>query len=160
MSRVRKSAAVATIAVSLVGGFEGLRQHAYPDPATKGYPWTVCYGETRTEDNKPVRPGMSFTLDQCKAMLIARVDEFGDGVERCVPSAKDMPPKRYVAHLSLAYNIGVGAYCKSSVARLQNGGQPRASCDAFLKWNKAAGLVFPGLTRRRQAERALCLEGL
>ncbi|CAN7314692.1 lysozyme [Bosea sp. LjRoot9] len=160
MSRVRKSAAVATIAVSLVGGFEGLRQSAYPDPATKGYPWTVCYGETRTEAGKPIRPGMSFTLEQCKAMLIARADEFGDGVERCVPSAREMPARRYVAHLSLSYNIGVGAYCKSSVARLQNAGQTRAACDSFLKWNRAAGVVFPGLTRRRQAERALCLEGL
>ncbi|TCR69676.1 lysozyme [Bosea sp. BK604] len=160
MSRMRKSAAVAALAASVVGGFEGIRLAAYADPASKGYPWTVCYGETRLEDGSPVRPGMKFTLDQCKQMLVKRADEFADGVERCVPSAKDMPPKRYVAHLSLAYNIGTGAYCKSSVARLQNAGQPRASCDAFLKWNKAAGVVFPGLTRRRQQERAMCLEGL
>lgn len=160
MSRVRKSAAVAALAVATLGGFEGLRQVAYPDPATKGYPWTVCYGETRTEAGAPVRPGMRFSLDQCKAMLVARADQFADAVERCVPSAKEMPAPRYVAHLSLAYNIGTGAYCKSSVARLQNAGQTRAACDAFLKWNRAAGIVMPGLTRRRQQERAMCLEGL
>ncbi|WP_089177168.1 lysozyme [Bosea sp. AS-1] len=160
MSRVKKSAQVAVLTAALIGGFEGLRQNAYPDPATKGYPWTVCYGETRTIDGKPIRPGMKFSVEECKAMLLARADEFGTAVERCVPSAKDMSPKRYVAHLSLAYNIGTGAYCKSSVARLQNAGQPRAACDAFMKWNRAAGVVFPGLTRRRAEERAMCLEGL
>ena len=160
MSRLKKSAAAAALAVSVLGGFEGLRQIAYRDPATKGYPWTVCYGETRLADGSPVRPGMSFSLDQCKAMLIARADEFGDALERCVPSAATMPAARYVAHLSLEYNIGIGAYCRSSVARLQNAGAERAACDAFLKWNRAAGVVMPGLTKRRQQERALCLEGL
>jgi lysozyme len=160
MSRVKKSAQVAALTAVVLGGFEGLRQNAYPDPATKGYPWTVCFGETRTHDGKPIRPGMAFTLDQCKAMLIARADEFGSALERCVPSAKEMPATRYVAHLSLEYNIGIGAYCGSSVARLQNAGHPKAACDAMLKWNRAAGFVMPGLTKRRERERAMCLEGL
>lgn len=155
MSRLKKGGTVAALAITVIGGFEGLRLAAYPDPATKGYPWTVCFGETRG-----VKRGDVHTLDECKAMLIKGADEFGNGVERCVPSAKDMPAKRYVAHLSLSYNIGVGAYCKSSVARLANAGHARASCDAFLKWNRAAGVIFPGLTRRRQAERTLCLDGL
>ena len=68
-----------------------------------------------------------------------------------------MPMRRQVAMVSFAYNVGVGAYCGSSVARLLNAGQTRAACDALLKWNKAGGVVFPGLTRRRQAERELCL---
>jgi len=160
MSRVKKSAAVAAIVATTLTGFEGFRQNAYPDPATKGYPWTACMGETRLTDGKPIRPGMKFTVEECKAMLLARADEFGQAVERCVPSAINMPAKRYVAHLSLAYNIGTGAYCKSSVARLQNAGQPKAACDAFMKWNRAAGIVFPGLTRRRAEERAMCLEGM
>ncbi|MGO7998171.1 glycoside hydrolase family protein, partial [Rhizobium ruizarguesonis] len=37
---------VARLAVALVGSFEGLRQNAYPDPATQGKPWTICYGST------------------------------------------------------------------------------------------------------------------
>lgn len=128
MSRVKKGGAVAALIVSALTGFEGMRLVAYPDPATKGYLWTACVGET-----KGIKPGDRFTLDRCKAMLIRRADEFGDGVERCVPSAKDMPAPRYVAHLSLAYNIGIGAYCKSSVVRLANAGQIRANCETFLK---------------------------
>lgn len=160
MSRVKKSGAIAAAVTTVFIGVEGLKLYAYPDPATKSYPWTACIGETRLPDGSPIRPGMTFTLDQCKAMLIARADEFGNAIERCVPSLLAAPAPRYVAHLSLAYNIGPGAYCKSSVARLQNAGQTRASCDAFLKWNKAAGMVMRGLTRRREHERAMCLEGL
>jgi len=155
MSRMKKGGAVAALGVVLVGGFEGLRLNAYPDPATKGPPWTICYGSTGG-----VKPGDRKTLEECKALLVKELDHYADGVERCTFTAKSMPDKRYVAHVSLAYNIGVGAYCKSSVSRLENAGQTRASCDAFLKWNRAAGVVFPGLTRRRQAERSYCMDGL
>ena len=159
-SRVKKSATIAAAVTTVFISVEGLKLYAYPDPATKGYPWTACVGETRLPDGSPIRPGMSFTLDQCKTMLINRADQFATALERCVPSAVNMPAQRYVAHLSLAYNIGPGAYCKSSVARLQNAGQTRAACDYFLKWNRAAGMVMRGLTNRRQHERAMCLEGL
>ena len=42
MSAVKKGGAYAAIVVTLVSGAEGLRQTAYPDPATRGKPWTVC----------------------------------------------------------------------------------------------------------------------
>lgn len=152
MSRLKKGAAVGALAVAVVGGFEGLRLSAYRDVV--GVP-TVCYGETRG-----IRMGMKFAKTECDAMLLKGLDEFADGVERCVPGLKAAPEKRYVAHVSLAYNIGIGGYCKSSIARLQNAGHERAACDFFLKYNRAGGIVFPGLTKRRQAERAMCLEGL
>lgn len=160
MSRVKKSGAIAAAVTTVFIGVEGLKLYAYRDPATKGYPWTACVGETRLPDGSPIKQGMTFTLDQCKTMLINRADQFATVLERCVPSAVDMPAQRYVAHLSLAYNIGTGAYCKSSVARLQNGGYVREACDAFLKWNRAAGMVMRGLTNRREHERSMCLEGL
>lgn len=151
MSRLKKGGAIAALAVTIVGGFEGLRLVAYRDVVSVP---TVCYGETRG-----IRMGMKFTKPECDAMLLKGLDEFADGVERCVPSARSMPEPRYVAHVSLAYNIGVGAYCKSSVARLENAGHTRAACDFFLRYNRAGGVVFPGLTKRREKERALCLRG-
>jgi lysozyme len=152
MSRIKKSAGVAAVCCTLVGGFEGLRQTAYPDPATRGQPWTVCYGET-----KGVKRGDFHTVAECKAMLVERLDEFANGVERCVKVP--LSDGAYAASVSLAYNIGIGAFCKSSAVRLFNAGRPREACDAFVKWNRAAGVVFPGLTRRRQAERDLCRAG-
>ena len=153
MSRIRKSAAVAALAASVVGGAEGLRQTAYPDPATKGKPWTECYGHTGPEvhrfDHK--------SIAECKALLLSDLDKYGNAVENCM--RVPVPDTRYVAILSLAYNIGPGAFCKSSAARLLNDGHTAAGCNAFMKFDRAAGIVFPGLQRRRAAERALCLEG-
>lgn len=153
MGRRKLTAAVAVIAVPLVGGFEGLRTSAYPDPATGREPWTVCYGETAG-----VRLGDTYTVAECKAMLARSLETYAFGIERCI--TRPMPDTTYAAFLSLAYNVGTGAFCKSSAARLWNAGEGRAACDAMLKWNRAAGVVFPGLTRRRQAERALCLKGV
>lgn len=154
MSRVRKSAAVAGAAALFIGGAEGLRQNAYPDPATRGHPWTICYGHTGG-----VKPGERASMDQCKALLIADMDKQGDMIERCIPALQTAPVERYVAVLSLAFNIGAGGVCRSSVARDLNAGRVRAACDDFLKFNRAAGIVMPGLTRRREAERRLCLAG-
>jgi lysozyme len=153
MNRLQKSAAVAGMAAAVVGGFEGLRQTAYPDPATRGPPWTVCYGETAG-----VKRGDHHSVAECKTMLVASLQKYADAIERCVKVP--MPDAREVALVSFAYNVGTGGACGSSVVRLINVGRTREGCDALLHWNRAAGVVFPGLTRRRQAERALCLEGL
>ena len=153
MSRLKKGTAAAALAVALVGGFEGLRQNAYPDPATMGKPWTICYGHT-----EGVRPGDRKSIEECKALLISDLAIYANGVTKCVTAP--LPDERFVALTSFAFNVGVGAACKSSVVRLINQGRTRDGCDALLKWNRAAGIVFPGLTRRRQAERALCLKGI
>lgn len=149
MSRIRKGAAAGALAIAFVGAFEGLRQTAYRDVV--GVP-TICYGETRG-----VRMGMTATKAECDAMLLKGLQEFEAGVLACTTAP--LPDKRLVAMVSLAYNIGTSAYCRSSVVRLLNEGQTRAACDFMLRYNRAGGIVFPGLTRRREAERQLCLEG-
>lgn len=150
MGRMKQGMAAAALAISVVGGFEGLRLNAYRDVVGVA---TVCYGETRG-----VKMGDRHSKAECDAMLLKGLAEFEAGVLACTPIT--MPDARLVATVSLAYNIGTGAYCRSSVARLLNAGATRQACDAFLKWNKAGGIVFPGLTRRREAERQLCLKGL
>ena len=149
---MKRNVKVAAAGVALVGAFEGLRQVAYPDPATRGPPWTVCYGRAYG-----VKPGDRHSLDECKAMLVHDLDKYAKGVEACIK--RPIPDTTYVAFVSLAYNIGTGGFCKSSVVRYYNAGNARAACDAMLRFNRAAGIVFPGLERRRQAERKLCLQG-
>lgn len=149
--RLVAGSALAALACTTITGFEGLRTAAYRDVV--GIP-TVCVGET-----KGVRMGMTFTKPQCEAMLLQRLTEdFAPAVERC--ARQPMGDDLYAAHLSLAYNIGTGAYCKSSVVRLWNAGERRASCNAFMMWDKAGGRVIAGLVKRREAERALCLKGV
>lgn len=150
MSRLRKGGYAAALAVTLIGGFEGLRTAAYRDIV--GIP-TVCYGET-----KGVRMGDKYTKDQCDAMLLKRLDEFANSVERCV--TRPMPDKVLVGFTSLAYNIGEGGFCKSTTARLWNQGDLKGSCKAMEKFNKAGGRVVFGLVKRRSAETELCLKGV
>jgi lysozyme len=147
--RVIAGSAVAAFMVATVGVHEGLRLTAYRDVVDKP---TACWGET-----KGIKMGMTFTREECDAMFIRRLAEFEQGVLKCAPSLADAPVPRLVAHVSLAYNIGVGGYCKSSVARLFNAGQIQASCDFFLKYNRAGGVVWRGLTKRREHERELCM---
>lgn len=154
MSRLKKLGAITAagaMAVGLIGGFEGLRLKSYPDIV---HVWTVCYGETRG-----VKPGMTFTKAECDVKLANALVEFETGMRVCLRQPDALSDKVYVADLSLAYNIGVGAFCKSSIAAYQNAGRVRESCERFMLYNKAGGRVVKGLTERRKQERALCLAG-
>lgn len=150
MSRLKKGTAVFAALVAMVGGFEGLRTYAYRDPV--GIP-TICFGETRG-----VQMGDTATVAECKTMLGDRLLEFSAGVDRCLTVR--VPDKTYAAFVSFAYNVGVGAFCGSTLARKANAGDIRGACDQLPRWNRAGVLVLPGLTKRRAEERALCLEGL
>jgi lysozyme len=142
---------MAALACTVIGGFEGLRQTAYPDPATRGNPWTICYGHTGH-----VTPGEKASISQCKTLLLADMSKEDTAIESCIHVA--MPETREVAVLSLAHNIGSGGVCKSSIVRDLNAGNVKAACDAFLLYDRAAGMVMPGLQTRRAEERKLCLE--
>ena len=154
-SRLRKAGAVTAagaLAIALVGGLEGLRLKSYPDVIGV---WTACYGETRG-----IKPGMSFTKAECDVKLANALAEFETGMRSCLKQPDTIPIKPYVAFLSLSYNVGVGAFCKSTVARKANAGDYRGACDALPPFNKAGGKAVNGLVKRRAAERKFCLEGL
>lgn len=145
--------AFAALAVAVVGRFEGLSLVAYPDPATGGRPWTVCYGHATG-----VKPGDRYSLDECKAMLKRDLLVYWTGVYSC--TSVPLPDERAVALTSFAYNVGVQTACRSSVVRLINQGKTRQGCDALMLYDKANGVRFSGLTKRRAAERQLCLKGV
>lgn len=151
-SRLKKTGAMMAAAVALVGAWEGLRTVAYRDVV--GIP-TVCFGETRG-----VKMGNRYTVDECKAMLGDALVEFETGMRKCLKAPDAIPGKSYVAFLSLSYNIGTGAFCRSTVARRANAGDIRGACEAITMWNKAGGRVIKGLVNRRAEERKICLEGL
>lgn len=140
------------LAIAIVGNWEGLRLHAYQDVIGV---WTACYGET-----KGVRPGMKFTKERCDVMFIGSLAEHEAGMRGCLKVPDSLPDKTYVAFVSATYNIGVGGFCGSSMARRANAGDLRGACDALMMWVKAGGRTVKGLVNRRTAERKLCLEGL
>lgn len=142
----RRTAVWATIAVGCVSGFEGLRQYVYRDPV--GIP-SFCFGETKNPEW-----GKRYSVDECKALLADRLEEFNAGVDRCVTAP--LSDSRRAALVSFSYNVGVGAFCQSQLVRKLNAGDPTA-CDELLKWTKAKGITLPGLVKRREEERRLCL---
>ncbi|ATQ75098.1 lysozyme [Massilia violaceinigra] len=137
------------IAVTIVGGFEGLRQAAYLDPV--GIP-TICFGET-----KGVRMGQRATLDQCNAMLAASLQLANHAVDDCIRAP--LPDYRRAALVSFAYNVGQTSLCGSTLARKLNAGDTLGGCDELLRWTYAKGIKLPGLVTRRQKERNYCLVG-
>lgn len=141
------------LCVACVSGFEGLRTVAYRDPV--GIP-TICFGETAK-----VSLGDTATADQCKDMLGARLLEFGRQVDKCTPHTV-LPPYRKAAVTSFAYNVGVKAYCSSTLARKLDAGDVKGGCNEFSKWVYATNrsgvrIELPGLVSRRAEERTMCL---
>jgi lysozyme len=154
-ARLKKTGMAGLVAaIGAIGAYEGLELKAYRDIVGVV---TACYGET-----KGIRMGMAFTKPECDTMLARRLDEFTYEIEKCVPAIRDpdkVPLLRYGAYLSLAYNIGHGGFCKSSIARHANAGMWTKSCDAIGLYNKAGGKVIRGLVLRRSAEQKDCRRG-
>ena len=132
--------------LALLKQFEGLEFCAYPDPATNGDPWTIGYGHTGPE----VKVGMVITEDDAEALLKADLERF----EQCVEESleREATQHQFDAMVCLAYNIGCKAFTGSTMLRLFNEGNTVAAQQQFGRWNKAAGKVMAGLTRRRNAE--------
>ena len=72
-------AAVLAIAAPLIAHWEGVRYLPYPDPATGGAPWTVCYGST-----KNVVPGARLYQAECDQRL-ATIWRLPMVVRKCIP---------------------------------------------------------------------------
>lgn len=141
-------------AIGTVGGFEGLRLAAYRDVIGV---WTACYGET-----KGIKKGMKFSKADCDDMLVDALIRHEEGMRTCIgeAAADRIPDKSYVAFLSLTYNIGVGGFCKSSIAKKLRAGDIKAACMTLPSFNKAGGRVIKGLVSRRAAEMKLCMQGI
>lgn len=148
LTKIVGAGAVAGL-IAVVAQWEGVSNDPYKDLVGV---WTVCYGETRV-------PMRRYTDAECKDMLADGLADFAGPVLKRNPELRGHDPQ-LIAAVSLSYNIGTDAYNRSTVARRFSAGDWRGACDAFLKWNRAGGRVVPGLTRRREAERKICLRGL
>lgn len=115
---------------------------------------TYCDGATEN-----AQAGRVYTQAECDAQLDRDLERHAAGIARCVPMNR-LTDGQKVAFVDVAFNIGVSAFCGSSMARKANAGDMVGACDALLLWNRAGGREVAGLTKRRQRERELCLKGL
>ena len=152
--RNRKRAIAAAIATAVAIPAEGLRQWAYYDPPGI---LTVCYGSTTKVDKTH-----KYTLDECKTRLDADMLKAITQVDTCAPG---LPVNVLAAFGDAVYNLGPRIACdteNSTAARYLKAGQIASACQQLPRWNKAsvggAMIPLPGLTKRRAAEMALCME--
>lgn len=141
--------------IELIKKWEGLRLDAYPDPASKGEPFTIGYGHTSRAGPPDVTPSMRITAQQAADILVSDLVTFEAAVTRHLLRVPN--ENQFSAMVSLCFNIGEGNFKNSSVVRYFNAGNIAPAADAFRMWRKAGGKVMQGLVNRREAERALFL---
>lgn len=136
--------------VQFIRQFEGCRLAAYLDSAGV---WTVGYGETGSH----VGPRTKVTQEEAEVFLARSARKANDCVRRFVePVLSDF---QLAALTSLVFNIGCGAFRKSTLLQKMNAGDFNGASLEFPRWTKAGGKSLPGLVKRRAAEQHLFTEG-
>lgn len=138
--------------INLIKEFEGCELGAYQDSVGI---WTIGYGWTQPVDGKPIRRGMTIDRVTAERLLKTGVVQYEQAVNQLVKVAINQ--NQFDALVAFAYNVGVRSLSTSTLLRKLNAGDTAGAADEFLKWNRAGNQVLPGLTRRREAERALFL---
>ena len=152
--QVRSAVSVLVLAASTLVGIaahEGYKGDAYI-PVPGDVP-TIGFGST-----KGVKIGDKTTPVRSMMRLLDEIDSvYAQGVRQCV--TVPLYQHEFGAYVSLAYNIGVSAFCGSTLVKKLNSGDYDGACQEISRWNKSGGKVYPGLVKRRAEERKIC-EGL
>lgn len=138
--------------IALIKQFEGCKLTAYQDSVGV---WTIGYGWTQPVEGKPIRAGMTIKQETAERLLKTGLVSYESDVSSLVKVG--LTQGQFDALVSFTYNLGARSLSTSTLLRKINAGDYAGAADEFLRWNKAGGKVLNGLTRRREAERALFL---
>lgn len=157
MSKKLIAGAAAAAALLLSGGYgaySGLEggKSAAPYRDIAGV-WTDCNGNT-----KNVNPNRVRSDAECAALLSGETQQLAEYVYNKV--TKPISVKTLASFVSFAYNVGPGAFSRSTLLRKYNAGDYLGACREMFRWTYAGGAYVPGLYNRREIEYALCVEGL
>lgn len=130
--------------IDLIKQHEGCRLMAYKCPAGV---WTIGYGHTGSD----VKEGLTITPVKAEQLLKADLAKFEKHVQN-FDSKYHWNQNEFDALVSFAFNVGSINQLTANKTRAK-----AQIAQAMLLYNKAAGKVLPGLTKRRQAERKLFL---
>ena len=139
--------------VDLICEFEGEQLIAYDDGVGI---WTIGFGTTIYPNGIKVKKGETCTEAQAKSYMAHDLKKF----EQAVNGAVNIPlnQNQFDALVSLAYNIGTGAFNKSTLVKKLNAGDIRGAADQFDVWVNAGGKRMQGLVNRRAKEKELFLK--
>ncbi len=132
--------------VKLISGFEGFSAIAYICAAGKR---TIGYGHVI----KPNEQFSKISKEQAMQLLKSDIEIAEDAVNKLVLVA--LTQNQFDALVSFVFNIGAGAFKKSTMLKLINSGKIAQAAEEFKRWIFASGKEQQGLTRRREAEKLL-----
>ncbi len=135
-------------AETIIRVFEGLRLKAYQDSVGV---WTIGYGHT----GKDVTPGMQISIERAEQLLKADLAVIEEELQELVKVP--LNPNQLAALESFIYNLGIGAFSKSTLFALLNQGDYGGCAGQFHKWIYAGKNILQGLVNRRAAEVKLFL---
>ena len=134
--------------LALIKSFEGCKLTAYKAVSTEKY-YTIGYGHYGADVSK----GMKITQAQADAYLVSDLAKFEAKVEK-YNSKYNFSQAQFDALVSFAYNVG------NIDGLTSNGTRTIAQISSkFTAYNKSGGKVLAGLTKRRNAEKALFDKG-
>ena len=139
--------------IKMIKHHEGVRLKPYQDPIGL---WTVGVGHLIGDGKTlPIEWFRTFTMDEVDELLKKDLRRFERGVLRLCPN--NLTQSRFDALVSFAFNVGLGNLQASTLRQKHNRNDVLGAAKEFLRWNKAGGKVFRGLTIRRQDESNLYL---
>jgi len=140
------------ILIRLLKISEGCRLNSYQDV---GGVWTIGYGQTLgiTED-------MIWTQQQADDDLLATALKVLEQALGASPVLIDATIQRQAAIADFIYNVGFGAYKKSTLKTKVDEKDWVGAASEVKRWNKVDGKPMRGLTVRRLKEANLLLNGV
>lgn len=135
------------ILTTLIKEFEGCKLEAYLCPAGVA---TVGWGNTHG-----VKLGDVWTQEKADAELAKMVKSHLQDAIEASPILESQSPERCAAIADFIYNLGIGAYNKSTLKKRVDVGDWVAAQAEIIRWNKAGGKVLKGLVKRRAREAEL-----
>jgi lysozyme len=135
-------------ALVAIAAHEGYRGEAYIP--VKGDRPTLGFG-----DAQGVKPGQRTDPVRALIRLGSQAQAFQVAMRECIG---DVPLHQHEwdAYVSLTFNIGEGAFCKSTLVRKLKAGDHGGACAEILRWDRFQGRPLAGLTKRRQQEHVMC----
>lgn len=142
--------------IDLIKRFEGFKTKAYLCPASVP---TIGYGSTMYNNGFKVKIGDVINEQEADNLLMWELKSKAISLH-----GLNLNQNQIDACLSFVYNLGIGAFAKSTLKKKIQANPNDASIrDEFLKWNKARVggklIELKGLTRRRIAEAELYFKG-
>lgn len=149
-NNIKKAAAGGTIAltVAMLSFFEGVKYKPYEDVVGV---LTVCFGHTGAD----IIPTKTYSESECLALLEKDLSKVRKGVDPLIKV--DIDDNTRAAIYSFAYNVGTGAFARSTMLKKLNAGDIAGTCNELKRWTYAGGREWKGLITRREIENAVCL---